>query len=114
MAFKDIVKLDCSVKRFEVQNDLRDWEIDQVGAPVKVINEKYWIMKQISVDPKYIPAEKVLLEKITIVKDKDNNDIQVVEYLEPERAIKEAIEKEIAKTDPKIDVPIDPIKEVKP
>lgn len=104
----------CSTRRIQVQNDLRDWELDRLNRPIKVTNEKYWNMKGISIDPKYIPKEKVLLEKITIVKDADNRDVQVIEQLDPERAIKEAIDKEIAKTDPKIDAPVDPIKEVKP
>ncbi len=106
--------LKCSTRRIQVQNDLRDWELDRSNKPIKVTNEKYWVLKQISVDPKYIPKEKVSLEKITTVKDAENRDIQVVEQLDPERAIKEALEKEIAKTDPKIDAPVDPIKEVKP
>ncbi len=108
------VTLQCSTRRFQIQNDLREWEIDKQNKPTKVLNEKYWELKNISIDPKYIPAEKISLEKITIVKDAENKDIQVIEQLDPETAIKEAIQKEITKDQIIIDVPIDPIKEVKP
>ena len=106
--------LRCSTRRIQVQNDLRDWEIDRLNKPIKVTNEKYWVLKQISVDPKFIPKEKISLEKVTIVKDKDNKDVEVIEQLDPEKAIKEAFEKEIAKTEEVIDIPVDPIKGAKP
>ena len=106
--------LKCSTRRIQVQNDLRDWELDRGNKPVKVTNEKYWLLKQISVDPKYIPKEKISLEKVTIVKDADNKDVEVIEQLDPEKAIKEAFEKEIAKTEEVIDIPVDPIKGAKP
>lgn len=49
----------CSRIRFEVQNDLRDWQVDHKNNPVKVLNEKYWAMKGFSIDPKDIPAEEI-------------------------------------------------------
>ena len=46
-------------KRFLVQNDLRDWEIDSTGKPLKVLNEKHWNMQGLSVDPLDIPITKL-------------------------------------------------------
>lgn len=51
-----------SQKTFQVQNDLRDWELDDKGDPVKVLNEKYWIQKGITVDPEHIPDQKIQLD----------------------------------------------------
>lgn len=45
-----------TARRFFVQNDLRDWEIDQQGQPVRVLNEKSWALQGYSVDPRDIPA----------------------------------------------------------
>lgn len=97
MAFKNIKLLKSSNLRFKVQNDLRDWEIDGSNKPIKVRNEKYWNMKGISVDPQFIPKEKISLEKITIVKDKDNKDVQQIEIIDLETAIKTAVDAEIDK-----------------
>lgn len=55
-----------SQRRFKVQNDLRDWEIDGTDTPKEVINKEYWISQGYSVDPKDIPATK--LEKIEDIK----------------------------------------------
>ncbi len=88
--------LQCSTRRIQIQNDLREWEIDKQNKPTKVLNEKMWALKNISVDVRDIPKTKVSLEKVTIVKDKDNNDVQVIEKVELEAAVKTAtdIEKE--------------------
>lgn len=51
--------IDCNQKRFKVQNDLRDWELDESDQPIKVLNEKFWNQKGFSVDPKDIPIEKL-------------------------------------------------------
>lgn len=55
--------LKCSRRRFKIQNDLRDWELDSKDKPVKVINEKFWNLQDISTDPKDIPTEKIQLGK---------------------------------------------------
>lgn len=100
--------IQCSQKRFQVQNDLRDWEIDDGGDPVKVINEKLWVSKGISVDPKHIPKQELVLEKISIVNGKE-----VIEHLDYEKALKEAtLAEAVAIGDVPVD-PKDPIKEVK-
>ena len=54
--------IDCSQKRFQLQNDLRDWEIDSEGNPVQVMGKKYWEMNGYSVDPNDIPDQP--LQKI--------------------------------------------------
>lgn len=46
-------------KRIQVQNDLRDWEIDDSDVPTKVLNEKYWTAQGISVNPADIPVTKL-------------------------------------------------------
>lgn len=53
--------IDCITTRFKVQNDLRDWEIDDVGIPTRVLSKKYWNTVGISVEPDDIPNEKVVL-----------------------------------------------------
>ena len=50
--------IDCNIKRFKVQNDLRDWEIDSENKPVKVLREKFWIQQGVSIDPVDIPKAK--------------------------------------------------------
>ncbi len=49
-----------SKRRFKVQNDLRDWEIDEQDNPIKVMGEKGWKAEGYSVDPKDIPAVKLM------------------------------------------------------
>lgn len=66
---KNVQIINCSQKRFTVQNDLRDWEIDHMNKPVKVVNEKYWDQVGLSIDPKDIPLQK--LSSIDMVKKKD-------------------------------------------
>lgn len=107
MPFKNVQTISCSKKRFKVQNDLRDWEINDGGDPVKVINEKYWNMKGISINPRHIPEQPIVLEKISIVDGKE-----VVEIIEFEKAIKDATLAEAIKIGDIL--PIDPIVEVKP
>ena len=53
------ITIGCSERMFKVQNDLRDWEIDIAGKPLKVLNEKYWINEKFSVDPQDIPLTKI-------------------------------------------------------
>ncbi|MFZ2937603.1 MAG: hypothetical protein WA066_02740 [Candidatus Omnitrophota bacterium] len=56
-----------SKRRFKVQKDARDWEINDEGIPVKVISEKQWVMNGFSVDPKDIPKD--VINKQVITKD---------------------------------------------
>jgi hypothetical protein len=44
-----------SHKRFQVQNDLRDWLIDENNKPIEVMDKEYWESQGYSVDPKDIP-----------------------------------------------------------
>lgn len=46
-------------RKFKVQNDLRDWEIDGSNKPIKLVNEEHWQNQGYSIDPKDIPAEKL-------------------------------------------------------
>lgn len=51
--------IDCSVRRFSVQNDLEDWIINPVTrAPVEPINRKMFESLGLSIDPRNIPAER--------------------------------------------------------
>ena len=61
---------ECSQKRFRVQNDGNDWEINEFNKPVKYLGgDKQFVKRGLPVpDPKDIPLEKVeqaidLLEK---------------------------------------------------
>lgn len=48
-----------SERRYKVQNDLKDWEVDSTGKPTKVLNEEDWVKKGFDVDPMKIPAIKI-------------------------------------------------------
>ena len=48
-----------SQRSFKVQNDLRDWEVDDRDKPVKLVNEDYWKSRGFSVNPEDIPAQKI-------------------------------------------------------
>jgi len=49
--------IDGSRKRFKVQNDLRDWLIDENNKPIEPLNKEYWMEQGYSVDPKDIPRQ---------------------------------------------------------
>lgn len=51
-----------SERKYQVQNDLKDWEVDITGKPIRVLNEEHWIKQGYSVDVKDIPLIK--LEKV--------------------------------------------------
>ena len=53
----------CTQRRFKLQNDQRHWEIDSQGRPIKVINEKYWALIGVSVDPSDIPDDQIVIDK---------------------------------------------------
>ncbi|KKK84403.1 hypothetical protein LCGC14_2783690 [marine sediment metagenome] len=48
-----------SQRKFKVQNDLRDWELDGSDKPTRVMGEKFYIQQGISVDPKDISTTKL-------------------------------------------------------
>lgn len=50
--------------RVKVQNDLRDWIVDEAGEPVQVVNERYWIAQGVSIDPAEIPAQFIRREEM--------------------------------------------------
>lgn len=50
--------IDCSVKKFQVQNDGEDWIIDNDLKPLEPVNKKYFHMLGLSIDPMDIPAQK--------------------------------------------------------
>lgn len=59
----EAIIVDCSQRRILVQNDHRDWELDEKNVPVKVLNEAYYVEKGISVDPLDIPESRIALAK---------------------------------------------------
>lgn len=48
-----------SQKRFKPENDIRDWEVDNLNQPVKVVSEEAWILLKFSVDKNDIPVQKL-------------------------------------------------------
>lgn len=64
--------IDCSQKRFKVQNDLNDWIIDTANNPVEPVNAKIFVKLGLPIPkPEDIPVIKVdkvidLLEKAKI------------------------------------------------
>ena len=52
--------IDCQADRYEVQNDLNDWIIDDNGYPVKPLNYTLFVKSGLAMPlPQDIPAEKV-------------------------------------------------------
>jgi len=49
-----------SQRRYKVQNDGRDWEVDSEGNPVRLVNREAAIEEGRSTDPKDIPATRVV------------------------------------------------------
>lgn len=68
-----------SIERFMVQNDMRDWKVDEEGAPVKVVNEEFYIAQCVSVDKKDIPSKKVASEEAFIASSKSDVIESVIE-----------------------------------
>jgi hypothetical protein len=48
-----------SRRRFAVQNDLREWLVDDDGNPTTLLNEQYWADQGYFTDPARIPAEPI-------------------------------------------------------
>jgi len=51
--------IECSTRRIQAQNDLRDWELDDQNVPVRLINEAYEKNLGRSIDPADIPLVKI-------------------------------------------------------
>lgn len=45
--------------QYKVQNDLRDWILDQNSKPVKLIDENYWAAKGFSISTADIPSTPI-------------------------------------------------------
>lgn len=58
-----------SQRRFRVQNDLRDWLIDENNKPIEPLDKEYWESEGYSVDPKDIPDKP--LKDISEIKLKE-------------------------------------------
>lgn len=69
--------IDCIETSFERQNDLRDWEIDEKGEPIAVLNEKYWESVGVSIDPKDIPDVEIVIGKDKTLEDQLKQDIPI-------------------------------------
>lgn len=54
-----VTLIQCSTRRLQVQNDLRDWELNDKNLPVKVTNEAYEKSLGRSIDPTDIPPVKI-------------------------------------------------------
>ena len=52
--------IDCTTRRYEVQNDLEDWVVDSESrTPIEPLNRKHFESLGLSIDPKSIPLEKM-------------------------------------------------------
>lgn len=49
----------CWTYKFKVQNDLRDWKIDNQGRAKEILNKEFWVEKGYSVKPEDIPPQKI-------------------------------------------------------
>lgn len=75
----NVVGESCQTTRFVVQNDLRDWMLDDADEPVAVLNEQYWVQHGKSVDPEDIPDEFIRRERVLnadYLMDKDTADFK--------------------------------------
>lgn len=69
----------CSTRRFKVQNDGNDWEVDLNNSPIKPLNS--WVFTKFNLpipEPKDIPVEKTagpidLMAVARIKKESDGN-----------------------------------------
>lgn len=53
------IVIECSQRRFKVQNDLNDWEVDNENKPTRPFNHQILTKKGIPLpDPKNIPKQK--------------------------------------------------------
>lgn len=59
-----------SQRRFKVQNDLEDWEINEADEPTEPLSKKYFESLGLSTDPKDIPIEKREGESVTQEKER--------------------------------------------
>lgn len=89
----------CTTRQFQVQNDLRDWEVDDNGIPTIIMNDTSWLDQGYSVDPRDIPTRvaidvhelriDVLSGEITI------EDILGVEAVAKLRAMRDASQAQV-------------------
>ncbi len=56
---KNATLIECSTRRIQVQNDLRDWELDDNDVPLKLVNEEYEKSLGRFTDPALIPRTKI-------------------------------------------------------
>ncbi len=69
-------------KKFRVQNDGRDWYLNEQDQPTRPTNEKYWVKHDTFTDPMYIPETQleVTPEHIDALKKvkKDKDDLLAI------------------------------------
>jgi hypothetical protein len=70
--------IDCQTTRFEVQNDLRDWKLDEDDSPVEPVNVKGDLMQGYSIDPASIPDDFIRRE--TVLKADYARDVDTPEF----------------------------------
>lgn len=73
-------------KRFSVQNDLRDWIIDENDNPIEPVSKKYWEMEGYPVTPDCIPVDFMRRETILecdYLKDKNTAEFMSWFYEAP-------------------------------
>ncbi len=94
-----VTLIQCSTRRLQVQNDLRDWEIDAQNRPVKLVNEEYWKSQGFFIDPLLIPARPVAsIDDIRPINP--SHDVIPVDKQEPEaRKLAEVLQELLKKPD---------------
>ena len=62
------VLVDCRVDQFQVQNDLNDWIVDDLGRPVEILNKAQFIKLGLPLPlPSSIPLTRVT-ERVDLIK----------------------------------------------
>lgn len=62
----------CSNRRFQVQTDLMDWEVDKNNKPIKPLQKEEYLKLGLSINPIDLPKEP--MEKNIIEKKKEELD----------------------------------------
>ncbi len=64
-------------RRFSIQNDRNDWEVDKDNKPIKPLDTEQYIKLGVSIDPKDLPAT-MMTENILEVKQRELNEKNII------------------------------------
>lgn len=80
----DNILIECDNRKYQVQNDLEDWVIDEFGTPIEPLNKDLFIDLGLSIDPIDIPIEPMkesITNKARTQKNKENEILRLQEEI---------------------------------